>query len=201
MRKSNTKTNTKFMVELALMSAIIFVMAFTPLGYFRTPALSITFLPVPVAVGAILLGVKGGAVCGLVFGITSLIQCFGFSAFTTMLMSINPVGTIILCIVPRVLEGVLCALVFQAAKKWKNGRYFLASFACPFFNTLFYMSFLVLIFYRTEYIQSYVSKFGVSNPIFFIFAFVGIQGLIEAIVCTFIGTMISRTLGKVLKTV
>ena len=42
---------TKFMVELALMVAIIFVMAFTPLGYFQTMGLSITFLTVPVAVG------------------------------------------------------------------------------------------------------------------------------------------------------
>lgn len=63
---------TKFMVELALMVAIIFVMAFTPLGYFQTMGLSITFLTVPVAVGAIILGPKGGAICGLAFGITSL---------------------------------------------------------------------------------------------------------------------------------
>ena len=56
---------TKFMVELALMVAIIFVMAFTPLGYFQTMGLSITFLTVPVAVGAIILGPKGGAICGL----------------------------------------------------------------------------------------------------------------------------------------
>lgn len=52
---------TKFMVELALMVAIIFVMAFTPLGYFQTMGLSITFLTVPVAVGAIILGPKGGS--------------------------------------------------------------------------------------------------------------------------------------------
>ena len=63
---------TKFMVELALMVAIIFVMAFTPLGYFQTMGLSITFLTVPVAVGAIILGPKGGAICGLAFGITSI---------------------------------------------------------------------------------------------------------------------------------
>ena len=43
------------MVKLALMVAIIFVMAFSPLGYLRTPGLTITFLTVPVAVGAIIL--------------------------------------------------------------------------------------------------------------------------------------------------
>ena len=64
---------TKFMVELALMVAIIFVMAFTPLGYFQTMGLSITFLTVPVAVGAIILGPKGGAICGLAFGINDAV--------------------------------------------------------------------------------------------------------------------------------
>ena len=89
---------------------IIFVMAFTPLGYFQTMGLSITFLTVPVAVGAIILGPKGGAICGLAFGITSFMQCFGMGAFGTMLFSINPLGTAFVCIVPRLLEGLLCGL-------------------------------------------------------------------------------------------
>lgn len=115
--KSNTSRHTLYMVELALMTAIIFLMAFTPLGYFRTPGLSITFLTVPVAVGAIILGPKGGAVCGLAFGITSLIQCFMGGTFGSMLLSINPAGTVVTCVVPRVLEGLLCGLVFQEVKK------------------------------------------------------------------------------------
>ena len=57
--------DTKFMVELALMIAIIIIMSLTPLGYIRTPGLSITLLTVPVAVGAVLLGPTGGAICGL----------------------------------------------------------------------------------------------------------------------------------------
>ena len=59
------------MVELAMMIAIILLMSFTPLGYLRTPGLSITLLTIPVAVGAIILGPKGGAVCGFTFGATS----------------------------------------------------------------------------------------------------------------------------------
>ena len=54
--------DTKFMVELALMIAIIIIMSLTPLGYIRTPGLSITLLTVPVAVGAVLLGPTGGAI-------------------------------------------------------------------------------------------------------------------------------------------
>ncbi len=198
--KSKTTQGTRYMVELALMAAIIFLMAFTPLGYFRTPGISITFLTVPVAVGAIILGPKGGAVCGLAFGITSLIQCFMGGSFGSMLLSINPVGTTFTCIVPRVLEGLFCGLIFQAVQKVSRNRaYFAASLACPLLNTLFFMSAVVLIFYRTDYIQGFVSALGVSNPFMFVVAFVGVQGLIEAGVCFLIASAVSRTLGIALK--
>ena len=199
---SNTTQRTRYMVELALMSAIIFLMAFTPLGYFRTPGISITFLTVPVAVGAIILGPKGGAVCGLVFGITSLIQCFMGGSFGSMLLGINPVGTAFTCVVPRILEGLLCGLVFQAIRKGsssKNSAYLAASLACPLLNTLFFMSALVVIFYHTEYIQGIVNTLGVSNPFTLVVAFVGVQGLIEAIVCFLIASAVSRALGVALK--
>lgn len=196
--KNNTM-DTLYMVELALMTAIIFIMAFTPLGYFRTPGLSITFLTVPVAVGAIILGPKGGAVCGLVFGITSFIQCFASGGFGAMLLSINPVGAAFTCIVPRVLEGWLCGLIFTAAGRFtKNGSYFIASLACPLLNTLLFMSSLVLFFYNTEYVQGIADMLGASNPVIFAAAFVGAQGLIEAVVCFLIASAVSRTLAAAL---
>ncbi|MCD8198045.1 MAG: ECF transporter S component [Lachnospiraceae bacterium] len=198
--KNSNSSKTLFMVELALMIAIIFIMAFTPLGYLKTPGLSITFLTVPVAVGAIILGPKAGAICGLAFGITSLIQCFGLSAFGTMLLSINPIGTAFTCIVPRVLEGWLCGLIFKALRKFmKNPAYFIASLACPLLNTLLYMSSLVFFFYNTDYIQGFVTTLGVTNPLAFVVAFVGAQGLIEAIVCFAIAGIVSRTLALALK--
>lgn len=198
--RNKTTQNTRYMVELALMAAIIFLMAFTPLGYFRTPGLSITFLTVPVAVGAIILGPKGGAICGLTFGITSLIQCFMGGSFGSMLLSINPVGTAITCVVPRVLEGFLCGMLFQGIRKVsKNSAYLAASLACPLLNTVLFMSAVVLIFYQTEYIQGFVEALGVTNPLMFVVAFVGLQGLIEAGVCFLIASAVSRTLAVALK--
>ncbi len=198
--RNKTTQSTRYMVELALMAAIIFLMAFTPLGYFRTPGISITFLTVPVAVGAIILGPKGGAICGLAFGITSLIQCFMGGSFGSMLLSINPIGTAITCIVPRVLEGLLCGMVFQGIRKVsKNSAYLAASLACPLLNTVFFMSAVVLIFYHTEYIQGFVEALGVTNPLMFVVAFVGLQGLIEAGVCFLIASAVSRTLAVALK--
>lgn len=187
------------MVQLALMVAIIFIMAFTPLGYFQTMGLSITFLTVPVAVGAIMLGPKGGAVCGLAFGITSFLQCFGIGAFGTMLFSINPIGTAVTCIVPRILDGWLCGFLFQILRKrTKGAAYLLTSLACPVFNTLLFMTSLVLFFYHTDYIQGLAATFGASNPFVFAAAFVGVQGMIEAAVCFVLAGAVSRALGTAL---
>lgn len=187
------------MVELALMIAIIFIMAFTPLGYLRTPGLSITFLTVPVAVGAMILGPAGGAACGLAFGITSLMQCFGMSPMGAMLFSINPFGTVVTCIVPRVLEGLLCGLVFNGMRSRKNLAYFVGGLACPVFNTVLYMTSLVLFFYNTEYIQGFADALGVTNPLAFVAAFVGVQGAVEAAVCTVVSAAVARALAAALK--
>ena len=191
------------MVELAMMIAIILLMSFTPLGYIRTPGLSVTLLTIPVAVGAIILGPKGGAVCGLAFGATSFYMALtGSSAFAAMLLSISPVGTFITCIVARVLEGWLTGLIFAALYKkasTKKISYYIASLACPLLNTLFFMGFLCIFFYNTEYIQGIASGLGVGNPILFVTAFVGIQGLIEAGICFVIGSIVSRALFSALK--
>ena len=124
------RSSTLYMVELAMMIAIILLMSFTPLGYLRTPGLSITLLTIPVAVGAIILGPKGGAVCGLAFGATSFYMAVtGSSAFAAALFNINPFGTFIVCIVARVLEGWITGLIFAALYKSpaKKFSYYVAS--------------------------------------------------------------------------
>lgn len=55
------KFSTKFLVEMALLVAIILIMAFTPLGYIKTAGIEITLIVVPVAVGAVTLGPAAGA--------------------------------------------------------------------------------------------------------------------------------------------
>jgi hypothetical protein len=101
------------------------------------------------------------------------------------------------------LEGWLTGLIFKAlhsSAKVQKFSYYIASFACPVLNTILFMSSLVAIFYNTEYIQSFVTKLGVTNPFTFVIAFVGTQGAIEAAVCFVVASIISRVLYKVLKT-
>ena len=192
------KSSTLYMVELAMMIAIILLMSFTPLGYLRTPGLSITLLTIPVAVGAIILGPKGGAVCGLAFGATSFYMAVtGSSAFAAALFNINPFGTFIVCIVARVLEGWLTGLIYHGLRKTKipsAASVTIASLCCPLLNTTFFMGTLVTLFASTMR-----ESFGMGKVLPFIFAFVGVNGVVEAIVCFVVGTAISMALKKALR--
>ena len=196
--KSNTRTLK--MVQLALFIAIIILMAFTPIGYIKTPAVEITLLIVPVTVGAIVLGPTAGAILGGTFGITSFIQCFGLSPFGSALLGINPIATFILCLVPRILMGWISGISFQAIKKvdkTKSISYLVGSLIGPILNTVFFMLALVLFFYNTDYIQGFVEALNAKNAFLFVVAFVGINGLIEAGINFVIGSAISKTLDVV----
>lgn len=67
----NTTNNTSKLVILGLMTGILLLMAYTPLGYLNIGPLAITFNVIPVAIAAITLGPAGGAAIGAVFGMTS----------------------------------------------------------------------------------------------------------------------------------
>ena len=81
--------DTKWMVSVALMAAIVIVLANTPLGMIQLPIIKATTVHIPVILGAILLGPSAGAILGAVFGICSLISntmaptllSFAFSPF------------------------------------------------------------------------------------------------------------------------
>ena len=111
--KSKKRSSTVNLAVTSVLAAIIVIMTFTPLGYLNIGIVEITFLTIPVAVGAIICGPACGAFLGGVFGLTSFLQCFGIgrpSAFGAALLSINPVATGILCLVPRISAGLLARL-------------------------------------------------------------------------------------------
>ncbi len=179
----------------AVLTALIFVLAFTPLGYLKIGVVSITFITIPVVIGAVIGGPSVGAVLGLMFGITSFIQCFGMDAFGTTLFGINPVYTAIMCLVPRILMGLLCGLIYKAfAAKHANIGTIVTSFGGGFINTVLFVGFLLLLFYNTDYIQS----FG-NSVIAVISVLITINAVVEWIACTVIGSAVSIALSKAMK--
>lgn len=190
---------------LGLFTALILVLSFTPLGYLKAGPVEITFIVIPVAVGAVLLGPSGGAILGAVFGMTSFIQAIsGMSAFGAALMSVNGFYTFLMCLVPRVLMGWLAGVVFKAvAGDGENGRRQIigcgaACLAAPLLNTILFISFMLLFFWKSGYIQGMANGLNILP---FVFAFVGINGLIEMLSCLVLGTAISKALLTVRKSV
>ncbi|MBR2590466.1 MAG: ECF transporter S component [Clostridia bacterium] len=182
-----------------ILIAILIIMAFTPVGYLRIGLLSITFLTVPIIVGAVSNGPVVGAILGLCFGLTSFAQCFGMDAFGTALMQISPIKTAIMCIVPRVLIGVVCGLLYKGLSKTKMpkvAQYGISAFSAPLTNTILFMGLLILFFWNSEYIQGVAAELGGTTVIKFLIAMVGINGIIELIVCTILGTLILIPLQK-----
>ncbi|MCR5283235.1 MAG: ECF transporter S component [Lachnospiraceae bacterium] len=197
------KNNTLYMVQLALMAAVTLLMALTPLGYIKTPLLSVTLLTVPVAVAAILLGPVGGAVCGFAFGMTSFVNALlgTGSALLMGLLQINPVLTFVTAVVARVLVGLFTGLIFKALyqiKKTKPFSFYVASLCCPLLNTILFMGFLMLFFFNSPAIQASAEKFGTHNPLRLVIMMVGVQGAIEAGICFVIAGAVSRILYGVL---
>lgn len=193
------KKQIVYLTQLALLSAIVWLMAFTPIGYLHTAGLEITFILIPVIVGGIVLGPAAGSVLGLQFGITSFIQCFGISFFGAALLSINPLLTFLLCIVPRTLMGFLVGVIFRALQRADRSPAGILSFSISslcgaLLNTIFFMGLVICFFWHTEYIQSICSALNASNVLLFVIFFVGVNGAVEAAVCFVLGTAISKAL-------
>ena len=195
--KRARKRRTLFLAQNAILTSLIVLMAFTPIGYLPIGPVKMTFIMVPVAVGAITLGEKSGAFLGLVFGITSFIQCFGLDLFGTTLFSINPVYTFIMCIVPRVLMGYLCGVIYKfIARKKKKFALVFASFMAPVLNTTFFMSLLMLFFGESDYIM------GIRNGaelLPFLVAFVGLNGVMEIVTTTVVAPPVASAVKKAVK--
>lgn len=129
------KTRSAFSArDLALMSlftAVILLMAFTPLGLIDLPLIKATILHVPVILGAVLLGPKKGAFFGFLFGLTSLIKntmapsllSFAFSPFVPLPgTSSGTPWAVVIAFVPRILVGIVPYYVAMGIRKLLGGQ-------------------------------------------------------------------------------
>lgn len=199
----NTKYDLKTLTRLALLIAIELVMKAIGLGSVPMGPLYMSFLTLPIAVGAITMGPVAGLVLGGVFGAVSFYDAItGGSAMTSALFQVSPVHTFILCVGMRMLMGVCVGLVFQGLKRFdKPGTwsYLVSAMCAPLFNTLFFMGYIVLAFYKCDYVQGLVSAKGAANPLMFVVLLVGVQGVMEFLVSGILGGIVARAVAKFLK--
>ena len=193
---------TRKMVTLAMLSAILLIMSFTPLGYLNIGPLAISLNMIPVGIAAMALGPTGGAFLGAVFGISSFLQCLGVggtSAMGVILFEISPFLAFVQRFVPRLLAGLLSGFIYIGMKKMTNANLagFITGFCAALLNTVFFMLALVLCFGKTAYIQELMNG---QNVLVFMCAFVGINAVVELFATTAAVGLVGRVLNKVVFT-
>ena len=100
---------------MAMFTAIIIIMAFTPFGMIQLPLIKATIIHIPVIIGGILMGPMGGLYFGSLFGLVSFISntltpsalSFAFSP----LVAVPGTGAgsplaLLICFGPRILTAI-----------------------------------------------------------------------------------------------
>lgn len=198
MSKKEKQIPLKTVIGLAVFALIIVVMAFTPAGFLKTGSLEASFLVVPVAIGAVLMGPSCGAALGLVMGIVSFAMCFGSSDMGSALLGVSAVNTFLLCIIPRVVCGWMAGVFSDLLSKIDKTGFvpqLAAAVVCPVFNFILFMLGLSLLFGQSPYILNLQTQLNASG-IGFYFALGGMNLLYElsasAVLTTGISTLILK---------
>ena len=194
----NKSFRSRQITLFGLLTAILLILSYTPLGYLNLGPLGATLNMIPVAVAAAALGPKGGALIGAVFGMTSFFQCLGIGGTSQMgviLFEISPFLTFVQRLLPRILTGFLVGVLYRGLKKTpcKGVAAAAAGFSAAFLNTFLFMGALVLLFGRTEYVQGLIAG---RNIIVFLCAFVGVQAVLEMAISTVITAALLKGLEK-----
>ena len=187
----------------ALFFAIMLVMGLVPgLGFIPTPVAGIAIIQVPVILASYFLGYKGGMFFGLVFGITSIINCFiQPDVFATIIMNaggIKTIGLMIICLViPRVLIGLTTRATYDLIYRFDKTRLLsmgLSAFIGTLTNTVFFLGAFYL-FAR----EACMTGFGAATEKALFDMMLGVvtfNGVIEAVtsvvLCTAIGQALYR---------
>lgn len=151
MSRNSVSNKVYRMAQIALLIALVFVLQ-TLGSFIKIGALPLSFVLVPIVIGAIHLGPVCGAVLGGVFGlITVIMGITGVDAFSFMLWEINPVCFILVCMLKAVLAGLVPSLVYRGLLKLFRGKgvtaaTVISSVCAPIVNTCVFVVGMLLFF-------------------------------------------------------
>ena len=205
------KRDTKWMVGVALMGAIVVLLATTPLGIIMLPITKATTVHIPVILGSIVFGPLAGGILGCVFGLCSLINntltpnltSFAFSPFMSTTGLPGAIKAIWISTGCRIMIGVISGWLWIFLKKIKlsNTKALpIVGFVGSISNTLLVMGSIYFLL-AEQYAQSQnVAVGAVLGMVMGTVAFNGIpEALAAMVLTTAIGAALLRVAGKVSK--
>lgn len=199
----NNSSKVHQITRMAILVAIIFLLAFTPLGYLTIGPIAATTIQMPVIVGAVIMGPTAGAVLGFFFGLSAIIKVLtmpGADPFATLALAHSPLAYLAVCMGARILMGWLSGLLAAGLKKvpaLDGGRsvirYGVAGFVGSALNTVFYLGLLWAL--CAEVISSYygVDLSGVGS---LVMGTAWAAGIPEAVVSCVVVAAVCKALEK-----
>lgn len=135
-------------VLLAMFTALIILLGFTPLGMIPLGFINVTILCVPVVIGTMYMGLKNGLVLGVAFGAVSFINALiKPSALVSTLMGASPLLGFVMAMLPRMLVPLATAGAYTLVSRWNKHAAAIAGAICgSLTNTVLYLG-LMLLFY------------------------------------------------------
>ena len=135
---------------------IALVVVLQMLGSFiKIGPLPMSFVLVPIVIGACLLGAKEGAFLGAVFGVITMVMGItGIDAFSFLLWEARPVWFVVLCLLKAIMAGLCSGLVYKLfgklfGEKHVYLRTVFASVTAPIVNTGIFVVGMLLFFFDT----------------------------------------------------
>ena len=196
------KRDTRWMVCVALMAAIVIVLANTPLGMIQLPVIKATTVHIPVILGAVLLGPLAGGILGGVFGICSLISntmaptllSFAFSPFMSTTGLPGVLKALWISVGCRILIGVVSGWLWKLFEKVHLNQTIalpITGFVGAMVNTVTVMGSIYLLFAQ-QYAQA--QDVGITAVWGLIMGTITASGIPEAVA----SAVLVLALGKVL---
>lgn len=131
------KNNIRRMTTASLLIALIVVLQLLGYALPKVGPFGLSFVLIPVVIGAAYLGVAYGAVLGGVFGVVVCICCFnGLDIGGQMVWQANPIMCIIVVMLKGILAGAASGFVYKILSQ-RNAYIAMlcAAIVCPLINT------------------------------------------------------------------
>ena len=196
-RKMKTKKHdTRWLVSVALMAAIIIVLANTPLGMIQLPVIKATTVHIPVILGAILLGPSAGAILGGVFGICSVVSntmtpsllSFAFSPFMSTTGIPGAFKALWVAVGCRILLGVAAGWLWILFRKVKVNEV-IALPIVGFVGSIFHT---IIVLFAQQYAEA--KEVAISAVFGLVMGTVMASGIPEAIAAAILVLAIGKVL-------
>ncbi len=199
------KTNRfREMTLLSFFIAIIFTLSLTSFGFIPIGIVKATIVHIPVVIGSIIFGPVAGGILGFCFGVSSLIvntfmptiTSFVFSPFYSFGEISGNLYSLIVCFIPRIFIGIFpwyASFILSKFKLNENIKYSIIGFFSSIIHTILVII-MIVIFFIDDY--AIAKDMPVSRVFGFLIGIISINGVIEAIICSIIVSIISPFLIK-----